>query len=244
MADQIKDGYSFSTDAKGNVVGNHAVTAVGNGKTVSYAAGDNVTVKQDIDAATGEHTYTYALSNNIDLTPNGSLKIGDTIVNDGGLTIKNGPSVTKTGINAGNLNITNVKAGVNDNDAVNVKQLKDSRTVVTSNDKSVTINKTENGNQVTYDLHVAPGAAQSVWNVKSTGNTTADSEAAAKTITDGKTVEMAAGKNLTVKQTSNEDGAKVEYGLAGDLTNIKTIKNEVLLLSQLAATNSNLMAVM
>ena len=217
LADQIKDGYSFSTDAKGNVVGNHAVTAVGNGKTVSYAAGDNLTVKQDIDAATGEHTYTYALSNNVDLTPNGSLKIGDTIVNDGGLTIKNGPSVTKTGINAGNLNITNVKAGVNDNDAVNVKQLKDSRTVVTSNDKSVTVNKTENGNQVTYDLHVAPGAAQSVWNVKSTGNTTADSEAAAKTITDGKTVEMAAGKNLTVKQTSNEDGAKVEYALSDDI---------------------------
>ena len=217
LADQIKDGYSFSTDAKGNVVGNHAVTAVGNGKTVSYAAGDNLTVKQDIDAATGEHTYTYALSNNIDLTPNGSLKIGDTIVNDGGLTIKNGPSVTKTGINAGNLNITNVKAGVNDTDAVNVKQLKDARTVVTSNDKSVTINKTENGNQVTYDLHVAPGAAQSVWNVKSTGNTTADSEAAAKTITDGKTVEMAAGKNLTVKQTSNEDGAKVEYALSDDI---------------------------
>ena len=217
LADQIKDGYSFSTDAKGNVVGNHAVTAVGNGKTVSYAAGDNVTVKQDINAATGEHTYTYALSNNIDLTPNGSLKIGDTIVNDGGLTIKNGPSVTKTGINAGNLNITNVKAGVNDTDAVNVKQLKDARTVVTSNDKSVTINKTENGNQVTYDLHVAPGAAQSVWNVKSTGNTTADSEAAAKTITDGKTVEMAAGKNLTVKQTSNNDGAKVEYALSDDI---------------------------
>ena len=37
---------------KGNVVGNHAVTAVGNGKTVSYAAGDNRTVKQDIIDAT------------------------------------------------------------------------------------------------------------------------------------------------------------------------------------------------
>ena len=226
LADQIKDGYSFSTDAKGNVVGNHAVTPVANGKTVSYAAGKNLTVAQNIDNATGEHTYTYALSNDVDLTPNGSLKIGDTILNNGGLTITGGPSVTKTGINAGNLNITNVKAGVNDTDAVNVKQLKDARTVVTSNDNSVTVNKTENGNQVTYDLHVAPGAAQSVWNVKSTGNTTADSEAAAKTITDGKTVEMAAGKNLTVKQTSNEDGAKVEFGLAGDLTNIKTIKNE------------------
>ena len=226
LADQIKDGYSFSTDAKGNVVGNHAVTPVANGKTVSYAAGKNLTVAQNIDNATGEHTYTYALSNDVDLTPNGSLKIGDTILNNGGLTITGGPSVTKTGINAGNLNITNVKVGVNDTDAVNVKQLKDARTVVTSNDNSVTVNKTENGNQVTYDLHVAPGAAQSVWNVKSTGNTTADSEATAKTITDGKTVEMAAGKNLTVKQTSNNDGAKVEFGLAGDLTNIKTIKNE------------------
>ena len=217
LADQIKDGYSFSTDAKGNVVGNHAVTPVANGKTVSYAAGKNLTVAQNIDNATGEHTYTYALSNDVDLTPNGSLKIGDTILNNGGLTITGGPSVTKTGINAGNLNITNVKAGVNDTDAVNVKQLKDARTVITSNDNSVTVNKTENGNQVTYDLHVAPGAAQSVWNVKSTGNTTADSETTAKTITDGKTVEMAAGKNLTVKQTSNNDGAKVEFDLANDI---------------------------
>ena len=217
LADQIKDGYSFSTDAKGNVVGNHAVTPVANGKTVSYAAGKNLTVAQNIDNATGEHTYTYALSNDVDLTPNGSLKIGDTVLNNGGLTITGGPSVTKTGINAGNLNITNVKAGVNDTDAVNVKQLKDARTVITSNDNSVTVNKTENGNQVTYDLHVAPGAAQSVWNVKSTGNTTADSETTAKTISDGKTVEMAAGKNLTVKQTSNNDGAKVEFDLANDI---------------------------
>ena len=217
LADQIKDGYSFSTDAKGNVVGNHAVTPVANGKTVSYAAGKNLTVAQNIDNATGEHTYTYALSNDVDLTPNGSLKIGDTIVNNGGLTITGGPSITKTGINAGNLNITNVKAGVNNTDAVNVQQLKDARTVVTSNDNSVTINKKENGNQVTYDLHVAPGAAQSVWNVKSTGNTTADSETTAKTISDGKTVEMAAGKNLTVKQTSNNDGAKVEFDLANDI---------------------------
>ena len=360
LADQIKDGYSFSTDAKGNVVGNHAVTAVGNGKTVSYAAGKNLTVEQDIDATTGEHTYTYALSNdikvgkdgkdgkpgvdgkigvngkdgssvvingkdgsiglngkdgkdgltmkaekgqpgvngkdgitrivyedktnikhevatlddgmkyagddaqgadkskviakklnqtmdivgganstkltdnnigvnnvdgklkvqlaqNINLTPAGSLTIGDTMINNGGLTISGGPSITKTGINAGNLNITNVKAGVNNTDAVNVQQLKDARTLVTSNDNSVTINKTESGNQITYDLHVAPGAAQSVWNVKSSGNTTADSEATAKTITDGKTVEMVAGKNLTVKQTSNNDGAKVEYALSDDI---------------------------
>ena len=181
-------------------------------KGLNFTNGSNTTASVAADGV-----VKYDLNNNVNLTPSGSLTIGDTVVNDGGLTINNGPSITKGGINAGNLNITNVKAGVNDNDAVNVKQLKDSRTVVTSNDKSVTVNKTENGNQVTYDLHVAPGAAQSVWNVKSTGNTTADSEAAAKTITDGKTVEMAAGKNLTVKQTSNEDGAKVEYALSDDI---------------------------
>ena len=259
LADQIKDGYSFSTDAKGNVVGNHAVTAVGNGKTVSYAAGDNLTIAQHIDNATGEQTYTYALSNDIkigkdgkdgvdgkigvngkdgssvvingkdgsiglngkdgkdgltmkakdgqpgvngkdgitrivyednsknthevatlddgmkyagddaqgadkskltdnnigvnnvdgklkvqlskevNLTPSGSLTIGDTVVNNNGLTISGGPSIIKTGINAGNLNITNVKAGVNDTDAVNVQQLKKAKTEVKA------------GNNVTVD---------------------------------------------------------------------------------------------
>ena len=181
-------------------------------KGLNFTNGSNTTASVAADGV-----VKYDLNNNVNLTPSGSLTIGDTVVNDGGLTINNGPSITKGGINAGNLNITNVKAGVNDNDAVNVKQLKDSRTVVTSNDKSVTINKTENGNQVTYDLHVAPGAAQSTWNVKAAGNTTADSETAAKTITDGKTVEMTAGKNLTVKQTSNEDGAKIEYALSDDI---------------------------
>ena len=189
-----------------------------NAQTVTLDKGLNFTNGSNTTASVAaDGVVKYDLNNNVNLTPSGSLTIGDTVVNDGGLTINNGPSITKGGINAGNLNITNVKAGVNDNDAVNVKQLKDSRTVVTSNDKSVTINKTENGNQVTYDLHVAPGAAQSTWNVKAAGNTTADSETAAKTITDGKTVEMAAGKNLTVKQTSNNDGAKVEYALSDDI---------------------------
>ncbi|MDU6548490.1 MAG: hypothetical protein E6524_02875 [Veillonella sp.] len=132
-------------------------------KGLNFTNGSNTTASVAADGV-----VKYDLNNNVNLTPSGSLTIGDTVVNNGSLTISGGPSVLKTGINAGNLNITNVKAGVNDTDAVNVKQLKDSRTVVTSNDNSVTVNKTENGNQVTYDLHVAPGAAQSVWNVKST----------------------------------------------------------------------------
>ena len=46
------------------------------------------------------------------------------IVNNTGLTIANGPSVTKNGINAGNKKITNVADATEDSDAVNYKQLK------------------------------------------------------------------------------------------------------------------------
>ncbi|MGP1518396.1 MAG: ESPR-type extended signal peptide-containing protein, partial [Haemophilus parainfluenzae] len=65
------------------------------------------------------------LAKNLNLTDTGSIKFGDNNlnINKDGLTINNGPSVTKDGINAGNKAITNVKAGTNDTDAVNVSQL-------------------------------------------------------------------------------------------------------------------------
>ena len=65
------------------------------------------------------------LSKDINLTDAGSIKFGDNnlSINKDGLTITNGPSVTKEGINAGNKAITNVKAGTNNTDAVNVSQL-------------------------------------------------------------------------------------------------------------------------
>ena len=61
----------------------------------------------------------------MNLTDTGSIKFGDNNlnINKDGLTINNGPSVTKDGINAGDKAITNVKAGTNATDAVNVSQL-------------------------------------------------------------------------------------------------------------------------
>ena len=65
------------------------------------------------------------LAKNLNLTDTGSIKFGDNnlTINKDGLTINNGPSVTKDGINAGDKAITNVKAGTNATDAVNVSQL-------------------------------------------------------------------------------------------------------------------------
>ncbi|MDQ8936371.1 ESPR-type extended signal peptide-containing protein, partial [Acinetobacter rudis] len=52
-----------------------------------------------------------------------SVTVGDTVINNAGLTIKNGPSITAGGINAGSKVISNVADGEKGTDAVNLNQL-------------------------------------------------------------------------------------------------------------------------
>ena len=195
-------------------------------KGLDFTNGSNTTASVAADGV-----VKYDLNKDVDLTNGGSLTIGDTVMNNGGLTITGGPSVTKTGIDAGNKNITNVKAGENDTDAVNVKQLKDARTVVTSKDNSVTINKTENGNQVTYDLHVnAAAGTASTWNLKSGAVSATEGTHSGDTdqnIADGKSVTMQAGKNLTVKQTNDGNGnTEVAYALDKELKDLTSVTTD------------------
>ena len=59
------------------------------------------------------------------LTGLSNVKLGDAVTLDAlGLTVTGGPSVTTTGINAGDKKITNVANGEDDTDAVNMLQLK------------------------------------------------------------------------------------------------------------------------
>ena len=83
------------------------------------------------------------LSKDIDLTNDGSIKFGDNTlnINKDGLTINKGPSITKDGIDGGNKQIKNVQEGTDDNDAVTVKQLKDSKTALV-NGKNTTVTGT------------------------------------------------------------------------------------------------------
>ena len=60
-----------------------------------------------------------------DLTGLNSVTTGQTTINNDGLAINNKQFVTANGFNANNTQIKNVTAGVEDNDAVNVKQLND-----------------------------------------------------------------------------------------------------------------------
>jgi len=241
------------------------------------------------------------LAQNIDLTPAGSLTIGGTSITDNGLVINQGPSITKGGINAGNQFITNVKAGVNNTDAVNVAQLKSAKTEVEagdnvtvtsrSGDNGQTIYKVSatgvnlgdaelnytanggtkqkvklseglnftNGNYTTasvdangvvkYDVNLGnikqgadgkPGVDgkdgiatvktvvdtinNSGWKANATGNVVGNSTATI--VKPGSTVNYGAGKNLNVKQTVNGDEQTYEFALDKDLKELNSVQTK------------------
>ncbi|HFV9280673.1 TPA: trimeric autotransporter adhesin Ata [Acinetobacter baumannii] len=81
--------------------------------------GDNIVVKETVNK---DGSTNYEVSTKKDLSLN-SVTTGDSVLNNNGLTIKEGASITKEGINAGGKQITNVADGINAKDAVNVDQL-------------------------------------------------------------------------------------------------------------------------
>ena len=92
-------------------------------KGLDFTNGTNTTAEIGNDGV-----VKFNLKDNVALTNAGSLTVGDTKVNNDGLTISGGPSVTKNGIDAGNQKITNVAPGTissTSTDAVNGSQLYD-----------------------------------------------------------------------------------------------------------------------
>ena len=111
---------------KGNV--NDAIKAVNDAakaaadtakKHTTVEQGDNIVVEESTNAEGGKH-YKVSTAKNLNVD---SVKAGDTTVNNDGVTINNGPSMTKDGINANNTKVTNVADGVDAADAVNKGQL-------------------------------------------------------------------------------------------------------------------------
>lgn len=90
-----------------------------------------------------------------------SVKVGDTSISTDGLTIKDGPSITKTGIDGGNQKVTGVEAGEissTSKDAVNGSQLFATNQQVAQNAQSINklgnrINKVGAGAAALAALH-------------------------------------------------------------------------------------------
>ncbi|MFP6819881.1 YadA-like family protein, partial [Acinetobacter sp.] len=132
--------------------------AIGSAATTSKTTvsnGQNIVVNKSKNADGSDN---YEVSTAKDLTVD-SVKAGDTVLNNAGisignnavvinntgLTIAGGPSVTVAGINAGNKTITNVANAVNATDAVNKGQLDSAIGTVNNN-----VNELAN-NAVKYD---------------------------------------------------------------------------------------------
>ena len=125
-----------------------------NGQEFKSAAG-NIAVEAD-----GNNTLTVKMNKDLNLTKDGSVTMGDTVVNNDGITIKapTTPGTTTTdvkltnqGLDNGGNKITNVAAGTANTDAVNVKQLKDNVTTVTSSDSSIKVVDKNDPTSATYD---------------------------------------------------------------------------------------------
>ncbi|HDQ4283610.1 TPA: trimeric autotransporter adhesin Ata [Acinetobacter baumannii] len=104
---------------------NDAISEVKNTATkakTTVTEGDNIVVKETVNK---DGSTNYEVSTKKDLTLD-SVTAGDSVLNHNGLTIKDGPSVTRDGINAGGKKITDVSNGViaqNSKDAVNGGQI-------------------------------------------------------------------------------------------------------------------------
>jgi len=152
-----------------------------------------------------------------------SVKAGDTTINNDGLTVNGGPSVTKSGINAGNQKITGVEAGTDDKDAVNVSQLNDVKKVANKG-----WNLTANG---TNSSNVAPGETVDLnntdGNIQITKNATDDNV----TFNLNKTINVTnvnAVGNVTAGDTVlNTDGLTITGGPSVTKSGVNAGSNKV-----------------
>ena len=185
---------------KANGTGDKTVTL---DKGLDFTNGTNTTAEIGNDGV-----VKFNLNDNVTLTNAGSLTVGDTKVNNDGLTINGGPSVTTGGIDAGSKKITNVEKGTADTDAVNVKQLKDSEkhikpdTYTVANDGSVTLKYVDgNGTEQTETAKITGIAKQDLSNIDNAG----------KQVITGLGTVVKAGDNVTVSEASDATTGQKTY---------------------------------
>ena len=169
------------------------------------AKGDTGDKGEDGTSITGEVVDNGDGTHTITITDLGTGSVTTTIVKDG----KDGKDGATGATGATGADGKNAEADVKDNgDGTHTVTIKDG-----------------NGNTTTTIVKDGKDGKDGVmtWDIKSTGNTTEGSADTAKTIKHTNTVDMAAGKNLTVNQTNNSDGAKVEFALNSTVTNLDKV---------------------
>ena len=145
-ASEFKVGSSASLDTTGlNLIGTSTVTLKDSNpslekKTVLSTEGISV-------SSTTSPLGTHLTADGLYILPNVSLTKTGLVLGTGN------PSVTTSGIKAGNKKITDLADGSDDSDAVNVKQLKNARTKLQSSDENLVIaSPSETNKGLNYSL--------------------------------------------------------------------------------------------
>ena len=178
-----------------------------------------------------------------------SVTTGDTVINNNGVTINNGAagnpvSLTKNGLNNGGNKITNVAAGVNGTDAVNVNQLNTvageaaKHTTVKAKDANVTVTTGPNasgGTEYTIGLGDKVTLGTDPTKQVSIDGTTGIIKAGDKVTIDGTTGNIDAGKvkingkDGTVNGLTNKtwDPNNITSGQAATEDQLKEVDNKI-----------------
>ena len=152
-----------------------------------------------------------------------SVTTGNTVMNNDGVTINNGAagnpvSLTKNGLDNGGNKITNVAAGVNGTDAVNVNQL---NTVAGEAAKHTTVKAKDSNVTITEGTNAAGGKE---YTIGLGDKVTLGSDPSKQVSIDGTTGIIKAGDKVTIDGTTgNIDAGKVKIngkdGTVNELTN-------------------------
>ena len=235
LSDKTKDDINKGVDAH-NIVTNKGLTFTGDsgstnveklGSTVAINGDDNITTKAADDKVEVK------LNKNIKVD---SVKAGDTTINNDGLKIAGGPSVTKTGIDAAGNKISNVADGdvnADSKDAINGSQLYNA--VATTNltpNSTGKIDAPVDGAKLVNATTVANAINNSGWNVtvnKDGGE--AEGETVQK-VSPGNTVTYIAGQNIKIKQAGMNFTISTTKDLKAENVTAKTVNTTTINLGE------------
>ena len=216
LSDKTKEDIKKGVDAH-DIVTNKGLTFTGDsgstnveklGSTVAINGDDNITTEAADDKVTVK------LNKDIKVD---SVKAGDTTINNDGLTIAGGPSVTKNGIDAAGNKISNVGDGdisKDSKDAINGSQLY--KAVATTNltpNSTGKIDAPVDGAKLVNATTVADAINNSGWNVTVNKDGGEAEGKTVKKVSPGDTVTYIAGQNIKIKQ----DGMNFTISTTKDL---------------------------
>ena len=161
LSDKTKEDIQKGVDAH-DIVTNKGLTFTGDsGETDEKLLGEKVAINGDDNITTEAKGSEVTVKLNKDITVD-SVKAGDTTINNDGLKIAGGPSVTKAGIDAAGNKISNVANGdlnANSKDAVNGSQLYEVKELASKGWNATATKKDGSTGEVsgTKVANVAPG---------------------------------------------------------------------------------------